>query len=167
MTTPKFQHGGMRTKLLRLVVSLWFAPQVGAFGELRAMSDQTQPPARPRVFRFEIETNHTFRVASEKELMPSRVYVVYHKPLGQWVYTITDKAGKLPKPAEALAPGTVVTGPTVGGDKAKRYALNAKAKWVLAKGPLQRRLWSLGEIPTFRLAVPFTEATPRRPASRK
>jgi hypothetical protein len=165
--TPLISFSPRFMKFFRLGVFLWCAPHVVASGELRAMSDPAKAP-KPRtlVWRYEVETGQKFRMPPGKSLEPERIYVVYSRPLAHWVFTMTDGAGNIPKPGEALASGTVVKGSSLGGDKGKHYQLTPRGKWVVTKDPLQRRVWSLGEVPEFHLAVPFREGPARRPAAK-
>jgi len=124
-------------------------------------------PAAPaiRIRRYEVLTGKAYAERASR-LQTSRVYVVYSARYRKWIFTMTTKNGDIPVPLEAMAEGTVVPGSALGGDSDKRYRLGRKAKWSPSKEPLQRRVWTVTDDPTFNVFRPL-DKTPRKPASNK
>ncbi len=136
-----------------------------AAAELRGVTEPKDKPVTKEnpVRRFEVLTGKSYAETAE-QLQPSRVYVVRSQRLEKWIFVTTNQYGKIPLPLEALAPGSVVKGSAVGGDSDKRYRLTGKARWVVSKEPLQRRVWSITSAPNYEVYVPL--APRRKPASK-
>ncbi len=109
--------------------------------------------------RIEVSSNREFQEPLDK-LRPERAYAVWAKALGHWIFVLTDEAGKVRDPVEALAPGTVLPFFKVGGEEGKRYLLTKQGTWKSTRAPYQRRVWQLGKVSQYRVFL--SAETPRR-----
>lgn len=111
--------------------------------------------------RLEWNQRNTFAEKSGASLRPNRVYVTFMMSLKKWVYSLTDKAGRLSSPGEALLPGTILRGERIGGDTGKFYVLGKDSLWQPTKLTEEVYAWVSSHPPAYRRYVPL-----RQPASK-
>ena len=89
---------------------------------------------------------------TDTKLLPGRVYLKYDDDLHMWIYFRSTFYGKMPKPFEALRPGTVATGRIIGAElKLQRFLLTEDGTWNSTKEPEEYHAWVKSNPPELKV----------------
>ena len=71
----------------------------------------------------------------DKPPRASHVHIVMGDHLNDWVYVLSDAAGRIRKPLKRLVAGSVLEGGQVGGSATQNYELLPSGQWKITTKP--------------------------------
>lgn len=108
---------------------------------------------KPFLYLFDRANHYKHAVKwTDEKLLPGRMYLKYDNDLHMWVYFRASFTGKMPKPFEAMRPGSVALGRIIGAElKLQRFILTEDGTWNSTKEPEEYHVWVKSNPPELKV----------------